>query len=390
MHAMRHAKTIARLLGKGSCFMRESSFHRVHAFSITDAENKAKGKSKCLFAFFCVMLLGILCGCDGFWNANAAKQTEKVSLTNIAMGTMVSFTLYPQKEEDRAAAMSLIERLFQEVQSLEETTLSRKLETSEVYQINQSAGSTQGHALSRELEDLLRRCQQITEDSNGAFDVTIGPLVALWRMDERAAGEETEGLPSAEEIQEAMACCGSSKVSLQDGKITLQEGAMLDLGSVGKGEALDLLAKTLEKQKMAGVFSLGGSILTYGEKPDGTPWKVGITDPLHPEKTLGTLTLSGQWCVSTSGDYERCFLFEDERYHHLLDPATGYPARSGLHGVTILSKSGFLSDALSTACFVLGKEKGMALAEKWGAGILVVDDTGEIFMNDKISSFFLP
>ena len=390
MHAMRHANTIARLLGEGSCFMRKSSFHRVHAFSITDAENKAKGKSKCLFAFFCVMLLGILCGCDGFWNANVAKQTEKVSLTNVAMGTMVSFTLYPEKEEDRAAAMSLVERLFQEVQSLEETTLSRKLVTSEVYQINQSAGSAQGHALSRELEDLLRRCQQITEDSNGAFDVTIGPLVALWRMDERAAGEEAEGLPSAEEIQETIACCGSSKVSLQDGKITLQEGAMLDLGSVGKGEALDLLAKILKDQEMAGVFSLGGSILTYGEKPDGTPWRVGITDPAHPEKTLGTLTLSGQWCVSTSGDYERCFLFEDERYHHLLDPATGFPARSGLHGVTILSKSGFLSDALSTACFVLGKEKGMALAEKWGAGILVVDDAGEIFMNEKINSFFSP
>ena len=389
MHAMRHAKTIARFLGEGSCFMEKSSFHRVHAFSITDAENKAKGKSKCLFAFFCVLLLGILCGCEGFWNAEAAKQAGRVTITNVAMGTMVSFTLYPSKDGDKAA-QSLAERLMQEVQSLEETTLSRKLETSEIYKINQSAGSAQGHMLSEELEELLQRCQQITEDSDGAFDVTIGPLVALWRMDERAAGEETEGLPSAEAIQKTKAYCGSSRVSIQNGKITLQEGALLDLGSVGKGEALDLLAKTLEEQKVAGVFSLGGSILTYGEKPDGTPWKVGITDPAHPEKTLGTLTLTGQWCISTSGDYERYFLFEDKRYHHLLDPATGYPARSGLHGVTILSKSGFLSDALSTACFVLGKEKGMALAEKWGAGILVVDDAGEIFMNEKINSFFSP
>ena len=336
------------------------------------------------------MLLGMLCSCEGFLNADARQQAEKVAVTDVAMGTVVSFTLYPENEGDKAAAQSLAERLLREVRTLEETMLSRKLETSEVYQINQGAGNGQGHMLSGELEDLLERCQQITEDSDGAFDVAIGPLVALWRMDERAAGEVTGGLPGAEEIQDAMGHSGSSSLSLQGGKIILQEGAMLDLGSVGKGEALDLLAKALMDQKMAGVFSLGGTILTYGDKPDGTPWRVGIADPEHPEKTLGTLTLTGQWCISTSGDYERYFLFEGERYHHLLDPATGYPARSGLRSVTILSKSGFLSDALSTACFVLGKEKGMALAEKWQAGILVVDDMGEIVMNEKMKSIFSP
>jgi thiamine biosynthesis lipoprotein len=370
--------------------MEKSSFHRVHAFSITDAENKAKGKSKCLFAFFCVMLLGILCGCEGFRNADAGQRAEKVSLTDVCMGTVVSFTLYPENGSDKSSAERLARSLLQEVRSLEETTLSRKLEASEVYQINQSAGEKEGHPLSVQLEDLLLRCQQMTKDSDGAFDVTIGPLVALWRMDERAAGEETGKLPGAEEIKAAMAFCGSSMATLQDGKITLQAGAMLDLGSVGKGEALDLLAKALEGQEVAGVFSLGGSILTYGDKPDGMPWKVGIANPARPEKTLGTLTLTGQWCVSTSGDYERYFMFEGERYHHLLDPATGYPARSGLRGVTILSESGFLSDALSTACFVLGKEKGMALAEKWQAGILAVDDDGEIVMNEKMKAFFSP
>ena len=336
------------------------------------------------------MLLGILCGCEGFRNADAGQRAEKVSLTDVCMGTVVSFTLYPENGSDKSSAELLASSLLQEVRSLEETTLSRKLETSEVYQINQSAGEKEGHPISVQLEDLLLRCQQMTKDSNGAFDVTIGPLVALWRMDERAAGEETGKLPSAEEITAAMASCGSSMATLQDGKITLQAGAMLDLGSVGKGEALDLLAKALEGQEVAGVFSLGGSILTYGDKPDGMPWKVGIANPACPEKTLGTLTLTGQWCVSTSGDYERYFMFEGERYHHLLDPATGYPARSGLRGVTILSESGFLSDALSTACFVLGKEKGMALAEKWQAGILAVDDQGEIVMNEKMRAFFSP
>lgn len=313
---------------------------------------------------------------------------KKVSLTDVAMGTVVNLVVYPGDGMDREEATELASNMLKLVRELEESRLSRKLESSELYQINQSVGSEQGSEISRELFELLDACEKMRLDSEGAFDVTIGALTMLWKMDERAAGEETRDLPAREELLEALSHCGSSKIRLQGDRIFLEKGVKLELGSVGKGAALDEIAKFLSEKDLAGIFSLGGSILTFGEKPDGTPWKVGVTDPMQPDQILGTLSLKGQWCVSTSGDYERFFLHDGARYHHLLDPATGYPAKSGVHSVTILCKNGFLSDALSTACFVLGKEKGMELARKYEAEVLFVDEDGGISMSDGLKSIF--
>ena len=313
---------------------------------------------------------------------------EKVSLTDVAMGTVVNFTAYPGTGMSREEADGRLKDVLKLVRNLEENQLSRKLETSELYQINQNAGNAQGSTVSKELSELLDACGKMQVDSEGVFDISIGALTELWKMDERAAGEESGDLPSEEELREALSHCGSSKIRLQEDRIFLEEGVKLELGSVGKGAALDEIAAFLEGKELAGTFSLGGSILTYGEKPDGTAWKVGVTDPLQPDQILGTLSLKGQWCVSTSGDYERYFLRDGVRYHHLLDPATGYPARSGVHSVTILCKSGFLSDALSTACFVLGKERGMELAKKYEAEVLFVDEDGGISMSDGLKSIF--
>lgn len=321
-------------------------------------------------------------------HGNGQAGRDKVSLTDVAMGTVVNVTVYPGAGMSREEADACVKDVLKLVRDLEEKRLSRKLETSELYQINQNAGNAQGSAISKELSGLLDACGKMRVDSEGAFDVSIGALTVLWKMDERAAGEENGALPSEEELREAISHCGSSRIWLQEGRVFLEEGVILELGSVGKGAALDEIAAFLEGRDLAGTFSLGGSILTYGEKPDGTAWKVGVTDPLQPDQILGTLSLKGQWCVSTSGDYERYFMQDGVRYHHLLDPATGYPARSGVHSVTILCKNGFFSDALSTACFVLGKEKGMELAKKYDAEVLFVDENGGISMSDGLKSIF--
>lgn len=135
--------------------------------------------------------------------------------------------------------------------------------------------------------------------------------------------------------------------------------------SSGKGVALDEIRKTLEEypEVSGAVISVGGSILTYGNKPEGGTWQIAVTDPLEPSQSAGVLTLAGGYCVSTSGDYERYVEVDGVRYHHILDPRTGSPARSDVAGVTIVTKDGFLSDALSTACFVLGSEEGQKLLE---------------------------
>lgn len=309
-------------------------------------------------------------------------------MTDVAMGTMVNVTVYPGKDFEKDEGETLLQEIFQGISDLETKTLSRRLKTAEVCQINHHAGEDE-FKTSKELLDVLRQCKELTADSEGAFDVTIGPLTTLWNVDELALKEEAAALPREEEIRTAMLFCGMEKLKFSDDGVRLEDGMVLDLGSVGKGIALDWIRQRLDKQKeLAGIFSLGGSILTYGEKPDGSPWKVAVTDPLNPSGTIGTLKLNGTWCVSTSGDYERFFEVDGIRYHHILDPSTGRPARSGLRSVTILSKSGFLSDALSTACFVLGKEKGMALAQKWEAEILTVDESGEIAMSEGFQKVF--
>lgn len=316
------------------------------------------------------------------------------------MGTMIQMTVYPKG--DMATGQTLLDGAFSVVTDLEENLLSRRIASSEVAKINEASDRAHGQqiscVISRELSDIMERCIQMTKDSEGAFDVSLGRLVTLWRIDELAAevaedaGAEGK-LPGISELSEAMKQCGMESVTLEEGQILLENGVMLDLGSVGKGIALDQIRAYLEQSEnqeklKGGIFSLGGSILTYGEKPDGTPWKVGITDPQDSAKTIGYLTLTGSFCVSTSGDYERYFEVGGLRYHHILDPKTGYPVQNGIHGVTVLSKSGFLSDALSTACFVLGKEKGMALAEKYGAEVLFVGDGNEIFMSDGMKAYF--
>ena len=169
----------------------------------------------------------------------------------------------------------------------------------------------------------------------------------------------------------------------------MPEGMQLDLGAAGKGLALqEIQALLAERPEISGaVISLGGSILTFGSKPDGSTWRVGIMNPEDTSSNIGILSLEGQWCVSTSGDYERYAEIDGVRYHHILDPETGYPADSGVRGVTILTKEGLAGDALSTACFILGPEKGMALARKYGAEALFVLEDGEIVMTEGMEAY---
>ena len=363
--------------------MKKSSFHQTY-----NDERKTFDYSIAVFLLFCIMIFGTWSACTPRDKGQTDEKTEKTSLTDVAMGTVVSFGIYRgagMSQEDAKACAADVLKL---VKRLEEDRLSRRLETSELFLVNQNAGNAQGCIISKEFSDMLEACEQIREDSDGAFDISVGALSALWKMDERAGMEEDGMLPSKEEVEEALSHCGGSAFRRSDDRVFLEKGASIELGSVGKGIALDEIAAYLEGKALAGTFALGGSVLTYGEKPDGTPWNIGVTDPFHPERMLGTLTLKGQWCVSTSGDYERFFMQDGVRYHHLLDPATGYPAWNGLRSVTVVCKSGFLSDALSTACFVLGKEKGIALAEKYGVEILMVGEEGELYVSDGLKNKF--
>ena len=327
----------------------------------------------CLTAVFC-------CGCG-------EKQTHKMQSVDTAMGTVIQQNIYTTDSGSKDT-----EEILALLSGLEEQELSRRLDTSEVWKVNDSAGLEEGSMLSSELAEILERCLNVWQQSEGAFDVTLGPVVSLWDIDGWAAGER-EGsfsLPEDRLLRDALGRCGSGKIQLKDRRIFLPEGMMLDLGAVGKGIGLDRILDYLEENEeiTGAIISVGGSVLTFGEKPDESTWKVGITNPADTSANIGVLSLEGQWCISTSGDYERYVELDGVRYHHIIDPATGYPADSGVSGVTVLAKDGFLSDALSTACFILGPEKGMHLAERYGAEVLFVSRDGRVQMSEGIKKYF--
>lgn len=325
------------------------------------------------------------CGCG-------SRQPERIQNVDTAMGTVIQQNLYISREDGDCT-----DEILTLIRELEEDTLSWRRETSEVYRVNQAAGSGKGIALSEELSQVIALCLELSEESGGAFDAALGSAARLWDIDSWASGTRTGEFrpPDDQLIEQTLALCGSDRLHpelSEGGGIVLypEEGATLDLGAVGKGMALDRILQMLQDNAdiVGGTVSVGGSVLTYGTRPDGTAWRVGIANPRKPSENLGILYLEGQWCVSTSGDYERYVESGGIRYHHILDPATGKPAESGLSSVTVVTRDGLLSDALSTACFVLGCEEGMKLAAQYGAEALFVSQDGEIFMTQGMVELF--
>ena len=357
-------------------------------------EIKKKNRMGIIATLLCTSFLAVAataCG-DGY-----SGNYREVTATDTAMGTIVVQRIYISDREERKSTATDGENApDQEILSIlngmEAEELSWRMEGSEVFQINAQAGSPGGTELSDGLFRLLDTCLDVSEASEGAFDITIGDVARLWNIDAWASGSEsgTYSLPRPEAIGEAINNTGYEKIELQDGRIFMPESMSIDLGAVGKGAALDRIMEYLESEPdlSGAVISVGGSVLTYETKPDGTSWNIGIVDPFDPSENLGVLTLTGTWCVSTSGDYERFVEVDGVRYHHIIDPGTGYPADSGVRSATIVTNDGALSDALSTACFILGGERGLALAEKYGAEALLVEGSGEISMTEGMKEIF--
>lgn len=333
--------------------------------------------------FFALCLAGVLLCLTA---CSAEKETKNTKI-DTAMGTVVSMTVYSEDAE------TVQDEMLAEIRYLEENILSKKIASSEIGRVNAEAGSEDGTPVSDFCGDLLLECLALTLSSENAFDPTIGPLIQLWNIDEQAV-TESAAVPSKEEIDKALAACGLDKINLiknADGyRVFLKEGASIDLGAVGKGMALEILRNMLkEKQEVKGaVVTIGGSVLAYGEKPDGSDWKVGIVDPFTAGESLGVLTVPAGYCVSTSGDYERYIEVDGKKYHHILDEKTGYPAESGVRSVTILCESGWQSDAFSTACFVLGEKEGKKLAESFGIEALFVLEDGTVSMTAGMEGYF--
>lgn len=254
------------------------------------------------------------------------------------------------------------------VDNLDVNVLSRTAENSLVTSLNRDGGGKLDAQTAAYMSLLLDVC----EKSGGAFDFTLGAVSDLWKFG------STPEIPDGKALADALSHSGYEKITLSGGEITMRDkSAVLDFGASGKGIALDSVRAYLETRDVkSAVVSVGGSTLLYGNKD----FTVGIRNPEGNASSYIAKLHMGEGCVSSSGSYEQFFEQDGKRYHHILNPETGYPVDNGLVGVTIISESGLLSDALSTACFVLGIEKGSALAAEYGCTAVFVSQDKKIYI----------
>ena len=321
-----------------------------------------------------------LTGCGGTRDPDEAQESIQV----IAMDTAMVLTAYG-KESTRA-----VYDAEEEVRRLD-ALLSRTSGSSEVSMLNGAGGEMV--PVGAEICTLIQTAGDFTEATGGAFDITIAPVVSAWGFT-----TDSYQVPDREALQTLLESVGMEHVHLSGGSARLDPGTMIDLGGIAKGYTADRVAEIFQEHAVPrGKVELGGNILVIGDKPDGTAWRVGVQDPKHPDEADGlvcVLNLTDAFAV-TSGSYQRYFEQAGKRYHHIIDPATGCPADSGLTSVTGVADSargnGTMCDALSTALFVMGEDKAL---DFWRSGVydfqlVLVTEDGRVVVTEGLKDGFV-
>lgn len=302
-------------------------------------------------------------------SAPASPGAHIVERSRLAMGSELRMTAWTA---DEAAAVAAFEAAFADFERLD-ALMSVWREGSDVRRLNAAAGK-QPVPVSADVREALHVARQVSDWTGGKFDVTFGALSGLWKFDH----DQDNRVPEPAEVRRRLSLVdyGAVDVDERAGTVFLRrEGMRVHLGGIGKGYAVDRAVDTLRRRGLSDVMiQSGGDMYVMGRRGE-RPWRVGIRDPRGPvDRSYATLDLS-EGAVSTSGDYERFFMTEGRRYHHILDPDLGEPAR-GCRSVTIVTGRAVLADGLATGVFVLGPGPGMALIERLPGveGVIVTDE----------------
>ncbi len=263
------------------------------------------------------------------FTASACSNTERsVTRQSFALDTVITITTNEKDSDKISGAFSLLNEY--------EKIFSRTNPESRLYLLNNGSAD-----ISDDIADVLTFSLRMSRLTGGAFDVTVAPLVDLWNVKERKTP------PTKAEIEEALTLVGYNEVSVNPLNLSSRQ---LDMGAVAKGYIADKVADTFRKSGIKkAIIDLGGNVVLIGE------YKVGIRDPFNPDDVFATITVKDKSAV-TSGAYQRYFEYDGKRYHHIIDPRTGYPSDSGVASVTVISPSSMQADALSTSIFILGKD----------------------------------
>ena len=345
-----------------------------------------------------LQILAVLLGGCGL----LPDQTVSVTKNGIAMGTVVSVTSYagrkgrPEAEVKNDLNEQALQ-IFGETEKIDHDLLSWRSEASEVSHFNRST-ETAPVPISDELGRVIREAMEISSRSGSALDITLRPVISIWGI-ESYDGKDAYEPPSSDAVRDAGRYTGIDYLHLiqtQDGSFSLKKDhseVQIDLGAVGKGYALDAAASILKGSETKGaVFAAGGSILAYGEK--GSPWQIGVRDPAgDPADFIGLLSLAGKaestYFISTSGGYEKFTESNGKIYEHIIDGRTLYPAEGDLLSATIITQnSGLASDALSTACYLLGIEGSADILRYYQAEAVFVTKGNEVFISQGLKGVF--
>lgn len=325
---------------------------------------------KVTFLSLLIIIIVALSGCN-----NSPKEHTKQTF---AYGTIINLKMYGENGE-KAITDSI--NIINKIQDQMSVTIG----SSEVNAINNNAG-IKPTLVSKDVLDVIAIANKYSSLSDGAFDITVQPLVGLWNI-----GTEKAKVPSKDEITATLPLINYNNIQLKDNTVYLSKTGMeIDLGGIGKGYAADMVKKVAQDAGVTSAYlDLGGNINLIGSKPDGSDWKIGIRDPNDDSNsTIGVLNAKDQSIVS-SGTYERYFEEDGIRYHHILDPKTGMPSNSDILSTTIVSSSSTDADVLSTTTFILGTEKALTLVNSLpDVEAIIIDKNNQVHVTNGLQDKF--
>lgn len=308
---------------------------------------------------------------------SASYGQEPFKRTLKLMGSRFEITVVA---EDSTAASVHINAAIEEITRIEKL-ISSWDPNSQTSKINQYAG-IEPVKVNPELFQLIERAKQISELTDGAFDISYASMDRIWHFDGSMLT-----MPSEKEIGQSVAKVGFENILLDKAKSTVflkQKGMKIGFGAIGKGYAADKAKELLRSQGViSGIINASGDMNTWGKQPNGSEWKIAITNPLDKNKAFALLPIINR-AVVTSGNYEKYVEFEGKRYSHIIDPRTGYPS-SGLISVTVFAPKAELADALATSVFVMGQSAGLdRINQLPNVACIIIDDKGKIITSENI------
>lgn len=313
--------------------------------------------------------------------ATGKYEKNEVIRSGYALGTIINLNACGNK------AQKAIDEAFERLNNIDDKMSAFK-ENSDISKINYGAG-TREEVISSDTYFVVKKAVEYSKILEGTFDPTIRPLVKLWSI-----GTKEEKIPESSEIETTLKLVNYNDVVLEESNHSIMlkhKKQALDVGGIAKGFAADEVRDIFLKHNIkSGLIDLGGNIFALGSKEDGSAWRVGIQNPFKSRgEFLGILSVENKSIV-TSGNYERYFMKDGKRFHHIIDPKTGYPSESKIISATIISDNSIDGDGLSTGVYILGVEKSLSIIEKIkGIDAILVTEDKKVYMTSGVKNIFM-